>query len=155
MNWGIEDFAVLGAMILGVGITWASARRVANSEPYRSAVGVALVGAFLLMWINGAVGIIGSENNDANMLYFGVIAIGILGAIIARGRPRGMSLAMLVAALAQVSVAAVALITDWGVTGPISPWDVIVLTAFFTALWLISARLFRKAARPTSDLRFR
>lgn len=155
MNWGIEDFAILGAMILGVGVTWVSARRVANSKSYRSAVGVALLGAFLLMWVNGAVGIIGSENNDANMLYFGVPAIGIIGAIITRGRPRGMSLVMYVAALAQVSVAAAALIADWGVTGPVSPWDVVVLTAFFTALWLMSARLFRKAARPANDLRFR
>jgi hypothetical protein len=155
MAWEIEDFVIFGAMLAGVGIALVLAGRSGRRGPYRFAVGVALVGAFLLMWINGAVGIIGSENNDANMLYFGVIAAGLLGAIIARGRPRGMSLAMLVAALVQVSIAAVALVADWGVTGPISPWDVIVLTAFFTALWLISAWLFRKAARPTNDLRFR
>jgi hypothetical protein len=155
MAWEIEDFVIFGAMLAGVGIALALVGRRGRRRPYRFAVGVALLGAFLLMWINGAVGIIGSENNDANMLYFGVIAAGLLGAIIARGRPRGMSLAMLVAALVQVSIAAVALVADWGVTGPISPWDVIVLTAFFTALWLISAWLFRKAARPTNDLRFR
>lgn len=155
MAWEVEDFVVFGAMLAGTGLAFALARRRSRRKPYRFAVGVALVGAFLLMWINGAVGIIGSENNDANMLYFGVIAIGFLGAIITRGRPRGMSLAMFMAALAQVSIAAVALITDWGVTGPISPWDVVVLTVFFAALWLISAWLFRKAARPTNDLRFR
>jgi hypothetical protein len=155
MAWGIEDFVIFGTMLAGVALALALVRRRGRRKPYRFAVGVALAGAFLLMWINGAVGIIGSENNDANMLYFGVIAIGFLGAIVARGRPRGMSLAMFMAALAQVSIAAVALLTDWGVTGPISPWDVVVLTAFFTALWLISAWLFRRAARPTNDLRFR
>ena len=155
MAWEIEDFALFGAMILGIAIGYALARRKADSRPYMTAVGFALVAAFLLIWINGAVGIIGSENNDANMMYFGVIAIGIVGTLIARGRPRGMAWAMYAAALGQVSVAAIALITDWGVTGPISPWDVVILTTFFTALWLISAWLFRKSARPTNDLRFR
>lgn len=153
--WDLEDFVIFGAMVAGVGIAWALAKRRTNGRPYKFAVGIALVAAFLLMWVNGAVGIIGSENNDANMMYFAVLAIGFVGALIARGRPRGMSRAMVVVALAQVSVAAVALKMDWGVTGPVSPWDVIVLTAFFTALWLISAWLFRKAARPTNDLRFR
>lgn len=155
MAWGIEDFVIFGAMILAVGIAWALARRRANGKRYKAAVGFALAAAFLLMWVNGAVGIIGSENNDANMMYFGVLAIGVLGTLIARGRPRGMSWAMSAAALAQVMVAAIALVTDWGVAGPVSPWDVIVLTIFFTALWLISAWLFRKAARPRNDLRFR
>ena len=155
MAWEIEDFALFGAMILGIAIGYALARRKADSRPYMTAVGFALVAAFLLVWINGAVGIIGSENNDANMMYFGVIAVGVVGTLIARGRPRGMTWAMSAAALGQVSVAAIVLITDWGVTGPVSPGDVVVLTAFFTALWLISAWLFRKSARPTNDLRFR
>ncbi len=155
MNWDVEDFVIFGAMILAVGIAWTLARRKAGNRPYKSAVACALAAAFLLMWINGAVGIIGSENNDANMMYFGVLGIGVFGAMIARGRPRGMSRAMSATALAQVMVAAIALTTDWGVDGPISPWDVVVLTIFFTALWLISAWLFRRAARPRNDLRFR
>ncbi len=155
MNWDVEDFVIFGAMILAVGIAWTLARRKAGNRPYKSAVACALAAAFLLMWINGAVGIIGSENNDANMMYFGVLGIGVFGAMIARGRPRGMSRAMSATALAQVMVAAIALTTDWGVDGPISPWDVVILTIFFTALWLISAWLFRRAARPRNDLRFR
>ncbi len=155
MNWDVEDFVIFGAMILAVGIAWTLARRKAGNKPYKSAVACALAAAFLLMWINGAVGIIGSENNDANMMYFGVLGIGVFGAMIARGRPRGMSRAMSATALAQVMVAAIALTTDWGVDGPISPWDVVILTIFFTALWLISAWLFRRAARPRNDLRFR
>ena len=59
MAWNVEDFVVFGAMFAGVGIVWALARRTANGRPYRVAVGVALVAAFLLIWINGAVGVIG------------------------------------------------------------------------------------------------
>ena len=38
--------------------------RKTGDAAYRTAVGVALAAAFLLIWVNGAVGIIGSENND-------------------------------------------------------------------------------------------
>lgn len=50
------------------------------------ATGIALAAAFLLFWVNDAVGIIGGSNNDANMMYAGVIAIGIGGSIIAQAQ---------------------------------------------------------------------
>jgi hypothetical protein len=59
--------------------------------------------------------------------------------LIARFRPRGMARALVATALAQMLVAVIALIAGLGSAGPI--------TAFFTALWLLSAWLFRKAAR--------
>ena len=43
----------------------------------------------LLIWMNLAVVLIGSENNPANLLYLGVLCIAILGAFIARLQPRG------------------------------------------------------------------
>ena len=38
--------------------------------------------------------IIGSEDHPANRMYHGVLAVGFLGALIARFRPRGMALAL-------------------------------------------------------------
>ncbi len=52
--------------------------------------------------------------------------------------------ALYATALTQVLVA---LIAGLGSTGPIWPKDILILTGFFIALWLLSARLFRKAAR--------
>jgi len=119
---------------------------------YRKAVGVALGTAFVLLWVNGAVGIIGSENNNANLMYFGVIAIGIIGAIVARFEPHGMARALFATALAQAVVVVIALIGALG-----APWNgplqIVTLNGFFIALWVGSAWLFRKAAReqyPTS-----
>ena len=152
MNWDIFDFAVFGAMLLGVGVVYALARRRANNTTYRFGIGVALAAAFLLVWINGAVGIIGDSNNDANMMFFGVLVVGIVGAIIARLQPKGMARAMYATAFAQALVAVIALAANLGLAGPSWPWDVLVLSAFFTALWLLSAWLFRKATRhPLSD----
>ena len=156
MNWDIFDFAVFGAMLLGVGVVYALAKRRASNTTYRFAIGVALAAAFLLVWVNGAVGIIGNENNDANMMFFGVLLVGVVGAIIARLRPKGMARAMYATAFAQVMVAVIALTTNLGTAGASWPWDVLVLTGFFTALWIVSARLFRKAARhPLLDPEFK
>lgn len=146
MSWDVLDFAVFGALLAGVGITYTLVTRKSTSNVYRAAVGVAVVAAFILVWVNGAVGIIGNENNDANMMFFGVLAVAVIGAMIARFQPGGMARAMFATALAQGLVAAVALIAGLGSAGPIWPRDILVLTAFFAALWLFSAWLFRSAA---------
>jgi hypothetical protein len=146
--WDVADFAVFGALLVGVGITYELAARKTGNTVYRSAVGVALAAAFMLVWVNGAVGIIGSEDNDANLMYAGVLAVGIIGALIARFQPKGMARALFATALAQVLVAMIALSAGLGSTGPIWPWDILILTGFFAALWVGSALLFRNAVCP-------
>jgi hypothetical protein len=81
-----------------------------HKTAYRSAVGVALAAAFILLWLMGAVGIIGVEGDRADLMYFGVLAVGVTGALIARFRPHGMARALLATALAQALVAVIALI---------------------------------------------
>ena len=147
MNWDIVDFTVFGAMLVGVAVIYTLVRRKSDNRAYRFAVGVALAAAFILVWVNGAVGIIGNEDNVANMLYFGVLAVGLIGAIIVRFRPGGMVRAMYATALAQVAVAVFAMIAGWGSTAPAWPKDILALTGFFVALWLSSAHLFQKVAR--------
>jgi hypothetical protein len=139
VNWGAGDFAVAGALVLGVGVTYELAARAAGNGAYRAAVAVALAAGFILVWVSLAVGVIGSEGDPANLMYGGVLAVGVVGAVLARGRPRGMAGALLATALAQALVAGVALIGGLDATPP--------LDAGFVALWLASAWLFRKAAR--------
>lgn len=133
------DYFFLLILLLGVGLAWELAR-VTDRRTYAAGVGFAVAAACLSTWINLAVGIIGSEDNPANWIYAAVVAIAASGAIVARFRAAGMALAMTAAALAQVIACAAALAWGLGFTGPI--------TVFFAALWLISARLFRRAVRP-------
>jgi len=117
-----------------------------NRNAYRVAVGVALAAAFMLVWLSLGVGIIGADGDPANLMYFGVLAVGIIGAIIARFRPRGMDRALFAMALAQASVAVIALIFGLGL-----PWsppvEILALNGFFVALFVGSALLFRYAGR--------
>jgi len=146
MDWDVLDFAVFFGLLAGVGVTYTLAVRKSGKTAYRFAAGVALAATFFLVWVNGAVGIIGNEANDANMMFFGVLAVALIGAIVARFEPQGLARALFATALAQVLVAVIALIAGLGSTDASWPWDILVLTGFFAALWLLSAWLFGKAA---------
>jgi hypothetical protein len=145
--WDETDFAVIGAMLLGACGTYELATRTTGNSAYRAAVGVAVVAAFILVWMNLAVGIIGSEDNPANLMYGGVLAVGIFGALIVRFQSHGMARALAATALAQTLVGVIALIAGLGSAGANWPGVIVFLTGFFCALWLVSAWLFRKAAR--------
>lgn len=137
VDWDLADFAVFGIMLLVVCGTYELGTRLTGNKWYRLAVGIAVLGAFLLTWINLAVGIIGNEGNPANLMFIAIPMVGIIGALIARFGSRGMARALVATAIAQVIVALIALIAGWGYT--------FGLTGFFTILWLTSAHLFRKA----------
>ncbi len=143
----IFDFLLLGAIAAACFVIFkVLAARMPNDSAYKSGVGIALVTALLLFWVNGAVGIIGSEDNDANMMYFGVIATAFGGSALTRFQPLGMARTMWAAAAAQVLVAVIALSAGWGIEGPIWPRHILFLNGFFAALWAASALLFRHAA---------
>ena len=139
VDWDFKDFAVFGAMLLLVCGTYELVTRLTGNKAYRLAVGIALSGAFLLTWVNLAVGIIGNEGNLANLMFFAVPMVGMVGALIARFKPLGMARALVATAIVQVLVAVIALIAGWG--------NAIIFTGFFVLLWLTSAHLFRKAAQ--------
>jgi hypothetical protein len=144
--WSLADFVVAGALIFGTGLTYVLVARQAGNMAYRAAVGVALATALLLVWINLAVGVIGTEDNPANLMYVGVLAVGIAGAIISRFRPPGMARALLAMALAQALVAAIAVTFGLG-----SQWhglaQILGVSGLFVALFVGSALLFRYAGR--------
>lgn len=137
--WDGADFLVFGAMLAAACGACEIATRLTASTSYRAAVGVAVAAAFLLVWMNLAVGIIGSEGNPANLLYAGVLVVGAAGTLVARFQPMGMARAALATAVAQATVAPIALNA-----GGLKAF---VLTAFFVVPWLLSAWLFRRAAR--------
>lgn len=144
--WTPADFAFAGVLVVGTGVLYELAAMKRDDTVYRIAVGVALAAAFLLVWAVGAVGIIGASGDRADLMYGGVLAVGLIGVVLARFRPRGMARALFATAVAQASVAAIALIAGM-VPAYNSAYEILGLNGFFAALWLVSAWLFRKAAR--------
>lgn len=139
VTWGPGDFVVAGILLFGAGLTYELLSRRACAMAYRTAAGVAVAAALLLIWTNLAVGLIGGEGDTANLLYAAVLAVLVIGAALARLRPAGMARALFATALAQMLVAVIAQAAGLGST--------FMLNGFFAALWAGSALLFRRAAR--------
>ena len=144
VRWGPADFAVAALLIGGLGLAIELAARRARNGGYRFGAALAALNAFALVWINLAVGFIGDEGNPANLLFAAVLAVALAGAVIARFRPRGMVLAMVAAAVAQLLVAVVAFVAALA-TGP-----ELGLILAFALPWLGSAALFFRAAKDRS-----
>ena len=147
--WDFADFMIFGALLAGAGGAYELAMRVSGHRAYRAAIAVALAAAFILIWVNLAVGIIGDEGNPANLMYVGVLAVGIIGAIITRGQPRGMARTLSVMAFAQALVPVIALLflKIAPISGP-AGLIILVLNIGFIILFVGSASLFRRASGP-------
>ena len=145
VDWSVSDF-IFAAVLFGiVGLAFELIVCTSDSLAYRFGAGIAVVAAFLTIWVNGAVGMIGSEDNPYNLVFGGVLLIALIGSVVARFRPAGMAGAMAVTAVAQVVAGAAALTAD--------PRGA-VFSIGFGGLWLLSAALFWNAAqerRATAD----
>ena len=144
-DWRPESFVLFGAMLAGALGAYELAVRMSGSWAYRAGAALAIATGFVLVWMNLAVGVIGPEDNPANLMYGGVLLVGAAGAVLARLEPRGMALASLAAALSLMVVAAIAA-TFWG-NEPPGRIGVLVLNGAFATPYLAAAWLFRKAAR--------
>ena len=137
VNWDETDFIVMGLMLGSVGLAIEFLVRQSGSLAYRIGAVLAALTAFLTIWANLAVGMIGSEDNPYNQLFGGVLLIALIGAGLARFRPRGMALAMLAAGITQAAAGAFGLPED--MRGGI-------FSVAFAVPWLLAAALFRTAA---------
>ena len=147
VDWTGGDF-LFAAVLLGLACgTIELAARVSGDWAYRGGVILAVAASFLLVWVNGAVGIFGNEGNPANLMFLGVIAIAILGAVFAAFRASGMMRAMLAAAVAQALVSVIGFVAGWTSPGQAGVYEAALNFALFTPFWLASAMLFRRASR--------
>ena len=138
MDWNGADFVAWGVMLGVACVAYEIAARFARTNAYMVAAGLAVGGAFLTVWANLAVGIIGNENNPANRLFFGVVLFAIVGSLLVRIRAGGMARVMAATGAVQLAVCLYAWLAGLGA--------VFVYTAAMCLLWLAASRLFRRAA---------
>ena len=144
--WTGSDFLIFGMMLSLAGLAMECALRASPDNRYRFAALAAVGGAFLLVWVNLAVGFLGDEDNPANLMFAAVLAVGLVGAILARLEPLAMAKAMFGTAAAQLIAGLVALFGRLGSPGFQGIYEAVMGTTLFSAIWLTSAFLFRKSA---------
>ena len=145
--WTLSDFVVAGTLLFGTGLTYKLITRKSGELAYRVAVGFTILTGLFLVWANLAVGMIGSEDNPVNLMYFGVLGIGIIGAFKARFQSQGMVWALCAIIVALVLVLIIALLTGMQHSVGSSVVEIVAVNGFFITLFAITALLFRYAAQ--------
>lgn len=142
VKWTASDFVFAGVLFGGTGLLIELAARRSRLPAYRIASVLAVIAALLLIWINLAVGIIGNEENPMNLLYVGVLAVGLAGSIGAGFAARGMARAMASTAAAMTLAGAIAV----SGSAPASGLGMAVLHGAFVAMFAGAALLYARAA---------
>jgi hypothetical protein len=135
--WTGSDFVVAAILFGTVGGGIELLARLSGNAFVRLGGIVVAVTCFLTIWVNLAVGMIG-DDNAYNLLFLGVLAVAIGGALLVRYRPSGM---------VKVTLAAGALQVALGLGGYGMDPRGAVLSAGFGLFWLIAAALFAAGAR--------
>lgn len=147
VNWDLFDFIIAGTLIFGASLSYTFLTRKSAQAVYKIAIGFALISGLLLIWVNGAVGLIGSENNSINLLYFGVLGIGVIGALISRFKSLGMSFTLFAMAVGQALVAIIALISGMHLVTGSSVTEILGVNGFFIMLFVVAGLLFQHAGK--------
>ena len=138
VNWTAEDFIAMGIMLTVACGLYELGAWLSGNIAYRAGFGMAALTAFLTVWVNVAVGMLGDEGGRANLMFVGVLFIAAAGALVAALKPLGMSRAMFAAALAQLVAAGVG--AGDGLPGPGSHTDGVLRAAVDSVRRVVPAR---------------
>ena len=138
VNWTGSDFVFAAVLFGSIGLAFELIVRRSGSLPYRLGAVLAVIGAFLAVWVNGAVGMIGSEDNSYNLLFLAVPLVALGGGIAARFRASGMVWAMGAAAGLQAGLGLFGMAED-----PLGG----TFSTILASPWLLGAALFSMEAR--------
>jgi len=145
VKWTGGDFVFAIVLIGSVGVALELAVRMTSNRLCRAGAALALGAAFAMMWINGAVSILGDDASRAKPLFLIVTIVAIGGAALARLRPAGMARAMAATAAAQAAIPLIAQLAGIGVGAGPDVAKAALLTTGFVALWLAAGWLFARA----------
>ncbi|QEE30586.1 hypothetical protein FTW19_22905 [Terriglobus albidus] len=139
-NWPPRAFVLVYVLFFGTGMAYALIARRMGSWAYKAGVGLALAAGFVLGWSN-MVHVADSEN-PANLAYFSVLVVGIVGASLARLQPRGLARTLFAMA---VTLAVIAALLPSGAP-PYMARNMVIGHVILVVLFTTSGLLFRRAS---------
>ena len=139
-NWKPGTFVVVYFLFFAMGMAYALIARNMGAWSYKAGVGIALFAAFSLGWSNMVH--VADSGNPANLLYYSVLAVGSVGACLARLHPRGLA-RTLFAMAATLALIAVTLPSG---APPYLARNMAIGHGLFVALFTASGLLFRHAS---------
>lgn len=145
VNWTLGDFIFAGLMLAALCGTVELAVRHSSKAIYRWAIALAGLGAFVVVWVNLAVGIVASEDNEYNVVFMAIILATVLASAFVRLRARAMARILPVTAVALLVALGVGQLlgSDELHNTRLAEWTGVTL---FAGMFALSAMLFRDAA---------
>jgi len=149
-NWNPGAFVFAWVVIAGATFVYRLlATRKFATLAYKAGAALAVLAGFMIFWGTAAIQIIGEEN-PANILYLGVILLGLAGVGLARFRPSGLAKAAFVTAAATLLVPVIAVIF-WPADFSPGVGKVFILNGGFALMFTTAGLLFRHAAGRTKE----
>ncbi len=139
-NWPAGTFVFVYVLFFGTGMAYAVIARRMGAWSYKAGVGVALAAGFALGWSN-MVHVADSEN-PANLAYYSVLAVGGVGAWLARLEARGLARTLFAMA---ATLAVIAVVLPSGAP-PDMARNMAIGHGVYVALFTASGLLFRHAS---------
>ena len=139
-NWPPRAFVFVYVLFFATALAYALIARRMGAWAYKAGVGLALAAGFALGWSN-MVHVADSEN-PANLVYYSVLVIGLVGASLARLEARGLARTLFAMA---ATLALVAVILPSGAP-PYLARNMAIGHGVLVALFAAAGLLFRRAS---------
>src|SRR5262249_787479 len=139
-KWRRASFVFVYVLFFGTGLAYALIARRMGVWAYKAGVGLALVAGFALGWSN-MVHVADSEN-PANLVYYSVLAVGTVGAWLARLEARGLARTLFAMA---ATLALIAMMLPSGAP-PYLARNMAIGHGVLVALFAAAGLLFRRAS---------
>lgn len=146
VKWTIIDFVLMGVLLFGTGSLFVLVIRHGENIIYRAGMAVAVGATFLMIWVNLAVGLIGSGPHAGNLMYIGVVLILFIGIYLSRFKANKLELVMFTTALSFILITIIALLTNMQEYPGSSVIEIIGVNLFFATPYLLAGLLFRFVA---------
>jgi hypothetical protein len=139
-NWPAGAFVRVYVLFFVTGMVLALVARRMCAWSYKAGVGVALVAGFALGWSNMVH--VADSGNPANVVYYSVLGVGAVGALLARLEARGLARTLFAMA---ATLALIAVILPSGAP-PYLARNMAIGHGVYVALFTASGLLFRHAS---------
>lgn len=143
-NWPPQAFVLTYVLFFGTGMAYALIARRMGAWAYKAGVALALMTGFAMGW--GTMVHTSESENPANLLYFGVLAVGAVGAWLVRLDARGLARTMFVmATLLALLGSTLPRLSPGAMPGP--EGNPMLVLAVFVGLFATAGLLFRHAGQ--------
>jgi hypothetical protein len=143
VDWSVADYIIMGTLLFGTGSAFVILTAYSTNYLYKLAMVIAVGSTFLMIWVNLAVGLIGGGAHIGNLMYAGVIVIGLVGTFLARFSSQGMAHTMFAMSAGFAVILIIALVADMQNYPGSSVIEIIGVNGFFAMLYVLAGTLFR------------